>query len=104
MLDHYAELYPKIAADLDRALPHDWRQAWMSNASPAWITPPLRLYERFREMNDAARNSSPEQPWTTATFILQRDGTFDVDFGYGSTSIEEEQDRLEAWKRRYLPS
>lgn len=123
MLDRYAELYPKIAGELAHALPADWSKAWIQvemdarNGSvivyyvshsqpspPAWITPPLRLYERFRQMNNAARSAGGGAVWTTATFVVERGGAFDVDFGYEPIDIEDEQDRLDAWKARYLPS
>jgi hypothetical protein len=45
-----------------------------------------------------------QPPWATATFIIQDNGTFNIDFGYDnifdgcSTSLE----RLQSWIRKYL--
>jgi hypothetical protein len=121
LLDRYAALYEKIAQTLQRELPAGWKKAWayseMSErdgsvvvyyldgaAKVAWIDPPLALYERFRELNNAARLADPGQTWTTATFSLESGGPFNVDFGYQPIPIDGELARDTAWNERYLPS
>lgn len=121
LLDRYAALYKKIADTLQRELPVGWSKAWayseMSERDGsvvvyylddarkiAWIKPPLALYERFRELNNAARIADPDQTWTAATFALESSGKFNVDFGYDAIPIDEELARRSAWKARYLPS
>lgn len=120
LLDQYAKVYKKIGAALQRELPSGWTKAWayseMSERDGAvvvyyldvtqriaWITPPLALYERFRELNDASRSGDRAMRWTTATFALEPSGKFDVDFGYDAVPIDEERARRAAWKLRYLP-
>lgn len=121
MLDRCAAIYDQIGEVLSRELPAGWTQAWAysemserdgsvvvycayASGRVAWIDPPLPLYERFRELNNAARNADPTAVWTTATFIVAADGKFSVDFGYGPISIDEELERDAAWKAKYLPA
>jgi hypothetical protein len=120
LLDRYAELYEEIARELQRALPEGWTKTWAWSEMSAndgsvvvyyldaagtvgWIQPPLALYDRFRELNNAARRTNPALVWTSATFTLDAHGAFDVDFGYDPIPIEEEADRRAAWKIKYLP-
>jgi hypothetical protein len=121
LLASYAKVYKKIGATLQRELPAGWMKAWAycemdshdglvvvyyldAERNVAWIRPPLPLYECYRELNDAAREGGEAQVWTTATFALEANGKFNVDFGYGAVPIEEEQARRTAWKLRYLPA
>jgi len=120
LLERYAALYEKIARELQRALPAGWTKAWawseMSERDGSvvvyyldaaqtvgWIEPPLALYDRFRELNNAARRTDPALVWTSATFTLDVQGAFNVDFGYDPIPIDEEDDRRAAWKIKYLP-
>jgi len=120
LLERYAEFYEKIARELRRALPSGWTKTWawseMSERDGSvvvyyldaartvcWITPPLKLYERFRQLNNAARRTNPALVWTSCTFALDAEGAFDVDFGYDPIPIEEEDERRAAWKMKYLP-
>jgi len=122
VLDRYAKVYPRIADALARALPAAWTKAWvlaeMDAASGSvvvayakapgepvgWLEPPLTLYQQFREMNNAARaeGDSPGA-WTSVTYVLERNGHFEVEFGYDPIPIEDESERMDAWERRYLP-
>jgi hypothetical protein len=120
VLDRYAAIYKKLARHLKRALPKGWSKAWIwaemserygsivvyyvdDAGKIGWIAPPLALYDRFRELNNAARRGGLIFVWTSATFSLERDGTFSIDFGYDPIPIEEEDERRDAWKLRYLP-
>ncbi len=120
LLNRYAALYKKVADILQHELPAGWAKSWayaeMSERDDSvvvyyvddeckvgWIKPPLALYERFRELNNASRIADPTQAWTTLTFALHRSGQFDVDFGYEAIPIDDELARRSAWKARYLP-
>ena len=119
-LERYAAIYPRIGAELQRALPPGWSTAWacaeiddLSSAmfvyyldaagAVGWIVPPLRLLEHCAALRDAARSAEPSQPWTTATFVLRSDGTFTVDYGYEPVPIADEVERRARWKAQYLP-
>jgi len=112
--------YKRIARELRRALPRGWAKTWawseMSERDGSvvvyyvdaaqkvgWIMPPLALYDRFRELNNAARRADPRFVWTSATFALDADGGFVVDYGYEPIPIEDEDERRIAWKEKYLP-
>jgi hypothetical protein len=120
LLERYAALYEEIASELQHALEPGWTKTWawseMSERDGSvvvyyldgaqtirWITPPLTLYERFRQLNNAARNADPNAVWTSVTFTLDANGAFEVDFGYDPIPIENEAERRTAWKARYLP-
>jgi hypothetical protein len=68
-----------------------------------WIAPPLALYDRFRELNNAARRADPRFVWTSATFALDARGAISVDYGYDPIPIAEEEERRHACKEMYLP-
>lgn len=66
---------------------------------PAYVAAPPELFDTFKEIWD----ESPDPPWTTATFILDAHGKFDIDYGYDDISLDEVFERRLAWKKKHLP-
>ncbi|MCW1928114.1 antitoxin YezG family protein [Bhargavaea beijingensis] len=48
-----------------------------------------------------AFESDGQEPWTNLTFILNRDGTFHVDYGYEDLTEADPGEQREAWKAKY---
>ena len=120
VLDRYSESYQEIAAGLIAELPPHWSSAYVlgemgdatgqivgfyrasDSPEPVWLELPISLYQAFRKMHDAALASGdPKQNWTSATLSLQKDGTFKVDYGYDAIDVDDEDDRIAAWAKRY---
>jgi hypothetical protein len=119
MLESYAQSYGEIAARLVPELPAGWSEARvlaemradngmvvgfarLPNAvEPLWLDLPNTVYDAFRAMHDAAvRSGDPAQRWTSATLRLQRDGTFNVQYGYDPVPIEDQFERVDDWTTR----
>ncbi|NLM36441.1 MAG: DUF600 family protein [Clostridiales bacterium] len=43
-----------------------------------------------------------EKKWTTITYILEKDGTIKVEYGYEDLDNSDEVTRKELWKEKYL--
>ncbi|KZE37502.1 hypothetical protein AV656_13145 [Bhargavaea cecembensis] len=48
-----------------------------------------------------AFESDGQEPWTNFTFILNRNGTFHVDYGYEDLTEADPGEQREAWKAKY---
>lgn len=120
LLERYSESYNEIATELTRELPAGWSKACVlgemgdatgqvvgfyltpDSAKPQWLEFPIDMYQAFRRMHDAAIASGDSaQRWTSATLSLKPDGTFKVDYGYDAIEIDDEDERIAEWVKRY---
>ena len=120
VLKDLAHLYEEAGNQIAVALPAGWKTAWVQvemeedngsvacfyvtsapSSKPAYCPTPMELYDIFKEMRQVA--AANDEAWTTATFILRSDGTFDIEYGYDPAPLDEISDRRKAWKEKYLP-
>jgi hypothetical protein len=116
-LEDLRERYELVGQQLAAVFPPGWKTAWCQvemaedhgsvdcfyvgegAAQPAYLTASSELFDAFKALWDA----SPTPPWTTITFVLQADGSFEVDHGYDPIPLDEVVERRAAWKKQYLP-
>ncbi len=121
MVDKITKLYRHAGKQIAKIAPKDWQIAWtrveMEDVTGSVvcfyrsidyaIKPPigklpLDLYNDFRNIWRETRQAKPPNIWSSVTFILQRNGTFTIEYGYEPVPIEDELERLKAWKQKYL--
>jgi hypothetical protein len=121
MLDRYANSYREIANSLIRELPAGWSEARVlaemradngmvtgfarlpTAPAPVWLDLPDSVYDAFRAMYDAAvQSGDATQRCTSATMRMQRDGTFNMQYGYHPVPLEDQLERVEDWSKRNL--
>lgn len=120
MNEKIESLYQQIADVLYDNIPADFKKAWISVEMQEdfgstgvyyqsadnqfhFAMPHDALFDLFNEMWLEYRNIG-QQLWTSATFMIDPQGKFSIDFGYedifndGSTRSDREED----WIRKYL--
>jgi len=102
-----------------RGVPHDWRDIWLqvecegsgtsvarfvsttSNAKPTFLEVPFSDFAPFVALN---RESDPQ--WTAMTLLYHRGHDdavgFKAEVGYEPVPVENEYERRQAWKAKYL--
>ena len=120
MVDKITKLYRHAGKLIAKIAPKDWQTAWTlvemeditgsvicfyrsidDAIQPPLGQLPLDLYNDFRNIWRVTRQANPPNMWSSVTFILQRNGTFTIEYGYEPVPIEDEFERLEAWKQKY---
>ena len=118
MFKTLATLYQHIGHEISKTLPDDWQTAWVqvemeekswsvdcfysvvdSSVEPCYTELPNSVNTAFRRLRQVASTTGE---WTTATFILKRDGAFTIEYGYDPVPIEQIYERRLAWKQKYL--
>jgi hypothetical protein len=113
-------IYQRIAEDLIGDLPEGWETVWVqaeiedgsgvvnafaltsADPKPQYVDVPGEVFDDFEEMWNVMRANTPPEEWTTATFILQSDGKLNVEYDYSPRDGTDDE-RLKAWKAKYLP-
>ncbi len=120
MDERIESLYQKIADVLYDNIPDDFQKAWIyvemqedfgstgvyyqsADDQYYYAMPHDALFDLFNEMWLEYKNIG-KQPWTSATFMIDQQGKFSIDFGYENifTDGSTRSDRKTAWIRRYL--
>ena len=121
MSRHLARLYRETRTLISKMLPDDWQTAWVlvemeagtgslicyyrsedGSIKPLMSGVSLDAYSAFRRVRQEMSQTSTTSPWSSATYILQRNGAFSIEYGYGPVPIEDEEERLQVWKQKYL--
>ena len=117
MPKHLTKLYRQIRIAISKTLPDDWQTAWVlvemeqgtgslicyyrsedGSIKPLMSGVSLDAYSAFRRI----RHEMHQTPqWSSATYILQRNGVFTIEYGYAPVPIENEEERRQAWKQKY---
>ena len=116
-----ATLYRPARIATSKMLPDDWQKVWVlvemetntgsvicyyrdedGSIQPLMSGVSLEVYSAFRRVRQEMSLASTPPLWSSATYILQRNGTFSIDYGYDPVPIEDEEERLQMWKQKYL--
>ncbi len=118
---HLAKFYRHMRTAISKMLPDDWQTAWVlvemetgtgslicyyrsedGSIKPLMSGVSLEAYSAFRRIREEMSQASTPPLWSSATYILQRNGTFSIEYGYDPVPIEDEEERLQLWKQKYL--
>ena len=121
MSKRLATFYRQIRTAISKTLPDDWQTVWVlvemetgtgslicyyrgadGSIKPLVSGVPLETYSAFRRVRQEMSQASTSPIWSSATYILQRNGAFSIDFGYDPVPIEDEEERLHLWKQKYI--
>lgn len=118
MLDALQALYSEAAAEIIAALPPDWTNVYVhveldeqtqavaafyrarTTTAPTYVKLPDPVFVTFQKMRAVAMSNDPKGAWTTASFVLDHNGKFTIDYGYEPIPIEEELTRRRAWRNK----
>lgn len=121
VLERLGSFYPEIGSELAATAPEGWRRIWVQaevdddqatlacfaatrdTAEPRYFRASRPLVKLFRAMREAAVDAGSAQPWTTATFVLEAAGAFDVQYGYDPVPLDDVVARRDAWEKQHLP-
>lgn len=120
MTPEIEELYQKIADEIVDFMPEeDWNTIWIpvemeddhgstgcyyitdKSREPISIEASDGIFDIFYDMRELYKKHGKE-PWSSATFILESDGKFSIDFGYGELLPDDPYERRLEWKKQYL--
>ncbi len=120
MSKHLAKLYRQTRTAISKTLPDDWQTAWVlvemeegtgslicyyrsedGSIKPLMSGVSLDAYSAFRRVRHEMSQASTTPQWSSATYILQRNGAFSIEYGYEPVPIEDEEERRQAWKQKY---
>jgi hypothetical protein len=121
MSKHLATFYRQARTAISKMLPDNWQVVWVlvemevdtgslicyyrgedGSIQPLMNGVSLDAYSAFRRVWQEMSQASTTPLWSSATYILQRNGTFSIDYGYDPVPIEDEEERLQMWKQKYL--
>ncbi len=121
MSKHLAIFYRQIRTAISKTLPDDWQRVWVlvemevdtgslvcyyrgedGSIKPLMSGVSLEVYSAFRRVRQEMSQASTPPLWSSLTYILQRNGTFSIDYGYDPVPIEDEEERRHMWEQKYL--
>ena len=116
MLDALQALYSEAADEITAALPPDWTNVYVhveldeqtqavaafyrgrKMTAPTYVDLPDPVFVTFQKMRSVAIKNDPKGAWTTASFVVDHDGKFTIEYGYEPIPIESELARRRAWR------
>jgi hypothetical protein len=116
MLDALQSLYSEAADEITAALPSDWTNVYVhvelddqtqavaafyrgrKTTAPTFVDLPDPVFVTFAKMRAVAMSNDPKGAWTTASFVLDNNGHFTIDYGYEPIPVESESARRRAWR------